>query len=203
MAQQFPITCDDRFAARTARTMVPAMSEIRNLLQEFTERLTAFIDAQTRARVEATIMAAVGTPPARRRGRPPKMAVAQPPVALAPGKKTRRKMPRQLCPVPGCTNTAAPIFGMVCSDHQDVPKRLIKKYREARKAKKLAAAGKPLKTQKTKVVRAQPVSRPKKVQTKPVATAKQRRPRAPKTVASSVVASSPTAPLPPATTSSR
>lgn len=52
--------------------------------------------------------------------------------------KTRKKPPRQLCPVPGCKNAAAPIFGMVCKDHKGVAKSLIKKYREARKAKKAA-----------------------------------------------------------------
>jgi hypothetical protein len=39
--------------------------------------------------------------------------------------------------VPYCRNAAAPIFGMVCAKHKDVPKAKIKKYREARKAKKL------------------------------------------------------------------
>jgi hypothetical protein len=52
-------------------------------------------------------------------------------------KKTRKKPPRQLCPVPGCKNTAAPVFGMVCADHKNVAKSKLKKYREARKAKKL------------------------------------------------------------------
>jgi hypothetical protein len=54
--------------------------------------------------------------------------------------RPRRKLPRQLCPVPGCKNPAAPVFGMVCSAHKDVPKRQIAKYREARRAKKLKAA---------------------------------------------------------------
>ena len=43
----------------------------------------------------------------------------------------------QLCPVPGCSNRAAPVFGMVCAKHKDLPKAAIKKYREARRAKKL------------------------------------------------------------------
>ena len=51
-------------------------------------------------------------------------------------KKPRKKAPRQLCPVPGCKNPAAPVYGMVCKDHKDVPKAKIKKYREARRAKK-------------------------------------------------------------------
>jgi hypothetical protein len=56
--------------------------------------------------------------------------------------KTRKKAPRQLCPVPGCKNAAAPVFGMVCADHKDISKVKIKKYREQRKAKKLNAVGK-------------------------------------------------------------
>jgi hypothetical protein len=35
--------------------------------------------------------------------------------------------------VPGCTNPAAPVFGMVCKEHKNVAKAKIKKYREARR----------------------------------------------------------------------
>ena len=49
-------------------------------------------------------------------------------------------MPALFCPDPGCKNKAAPIFGMVCSEHKGVKKSLIKKYREARKAEKVKAA---------------------------------------------------------------
>lgn len=49
-------------------------------------------------------------------------------------KAPRRKPPRQLCPVPGCKNTAAPVYGMVCGDHRKVPKSKIVKYRKARRA---------------------------------------------------------------------
>lgn len=47
--------------------------------------------------------------------------------------------PRQLCPVPGCEKTAAPLYGMVCVEHKNLPKAEIKKYREERKA--LARSG--------------------------------------------------------------
>ena len=69
---------------------------------------------------------------------PPKAAKALASVAaVAPArKKPRKKAPPQYCPVPGCKNKAAPIFGMVCSAHKDVPKAKIKEYREARRAKK-------------------------------------------------------------------
>jgi hypothetical protein len=51
-------------------------------------------------------------------------------------KKPRRKGPIQLCPVPNCRGRAAPVFGMVCAKHRDVPKAKIKAYREARRVKK-------------------------------------------------------------------
>ena len=55
------------------------------------------------------------------------------------GRKARKKPPIQYCPVPGCKNRAAPVYGMVCGDHKDRPKAEIRKYREARKKAKLAA----------------------------------------------------------------
>jgi hypothetical protein len=58
------------------------------------------------------------------------------------GARKRRKGPIQLCPVPGCTNRAAPVFGMVCAKHKDLPKADIKKYREQRRAKKAKAGAK-------------------------------------------------------------
>ena len=51
-------------------------------------------------------------------------------------KRARRKGPIQLCPVPGCKNPAAPVFGMVCANHKSLPKATIKKFREARRAAK-------------------------------------------------------------------
>jgi hypothetical protein len=82
------------------------------------------------------VSAALGGAPVKRGpGRPPKAAKAL--AAVAPArKKPRKKAPPQYCPVPGCKNKAAPIFGMVCSDHKDVPKAKIKEYREARRAQK-------------------------------------------------------------------
>lgn len=40
---------------------------------------------------------------------------------------------KQLCPVPGCENAAAPIFGMTCREHKDLPTAVIKKYRAERR----------------------------------------------------------------------
>jgi hypothetical protein len=53
------------------------------------------------------------------------------PLALASVPAPARK--KQLCPVPGCKNPAAPVFGMVCKAHKNVAKSKIKKYREARR----------------------------------------------------------------------
>ena len=49
------------------------------------------------------------------------------------GAVTTRVRPRQLCPIPGCKNPAAPAFGMVCKEHKDVPKRIVKRFRAERR----------------------------------------------------------------------
>jgi hypothetical protein len=107
--------------------------DIRTIVSDFTNRLSALIEGQAMDRARTAVLSAFGSPPRRGPGRPPKAATAATPVAT----KARKKPPRQLCPVPGCKNPAAPVFGMVCAKHKDLPKPLIKKYREARKAEKL------------------------------------------------------------------
>jgi hypothetical protein len=116
---------------------------IKAAIEEFTQRLHAILESQATERARAAVLNAFGVGAPKRRGRPPKATMALSPlaaVATAATKKPRKKMPPQFCPVPGCKNKAAPIFGMVCSKHKDVAKSKIKKYREARKAKKLKAA---------------------------------------------------------------
>ena len=61
-------------------------------------------------------------------------------MSFAAALASRRKAPPQLCPVPGCKNRAAPIFGMVCSDHKNLPKAKIKKYRMQRRVAKAKQA---------------------------------------------------------------
>jgi hypothetical protein len=118
------------------------MSNIQSIVDDFANQLSALIEAQVLARARATVAAALGGQAKRGPGRPPKLAkvaygqLAGPAVVTAGRKKSRKKGPPQLCPVPGCKNRAAPIFGMVCSTHKGVPKAKIKKYREARRAKK-------------------------------------------------------------------
>jgi hypothetical protein len=121
------------------------MSNIQSIVENFANQLTAVIEEQVLSRARATVAAALGgAPPKRGPGRPPKVAKALAAVAAAapgrPKKKARKKAPPQYCPVPGCKNKAAPIFGMVCADHKNVPKAKIKEYREARRAQKAGKA---------------------------------------------------------------
>jgi len=51
------------------------------------------------------------------------------------GKTAPRKAAQsRLCPYPNCKNKAAPIFGMMCKQHKDVPKAERDKYFAARRA---------------------------------------------------------------------
>jgi hypothetical protein len=95
---------------------------IRSLVEDFSDRLSSLIEHQVIDRARALIGGTLG-----RTGR----SVTH---------NGRKKAPKQLCPVPGCKNAAAPVFGMVCAQHKNVSKAKIKKYRQARRAKKLKAA---------------------------------------------------------------
>jgi hypothetical protein len=55
---------------------------------------------------------------------PPTKAKATPKAKPAPkqAKAAKAKRPPLACPVPGCKNKAAPVFGMMCRDHKDLPK---------------------------------------------------------------------------------
>jgi hypothetical protein len=101
------------------------MDDVRSLVEAFAPRLSAIIEREVVERARTSISAAFGEGRTGAR------------LTLS----GRRKPPRQLCPVPGCKNTAAPVFGMVCAKHKDIPKAQIAKYREARRSKKLKAAG--------------------------------------------------------------
>ena len=121
------------------------MLDIQSLVENFTNQLTVLVESQALAQARAAVESALG---GRRPGRPPNIS------PLASIAKTRKKAPRQLCPVPGCKNPAAPVFGMVCAKHKDVAKTKIKKFREARKAKKLGF--KPAKISKRRTKKATP-----------------------------------------------
>jgi hypothetical protein len=115
------------------------MSELNTIVSDFAMQLSSLVEKEATERARTAVMAAFGNPPLRGPGRPPKLAGRSAFIApvVSAAKKARKKPPLQLCPVPGCKNPAAPVFGMVCAKHKDLPKAVIKKYREARKAKKL------------------------------------------------------------------
>src|SRR6185436_17386065 len=98
-------------------------------------RLSSFVEQHSVARARDAVLSAFGAADggaARRPGRPAavKGLVAGGKLKLT---RLRKKPPVQLCPVPGCQNRAAPVFGMVCAQHKNISKDQIRKYREARR----------------------------------------------------------------------
>jgi hypothetical protein len=117
---------------------------ITTIVETFISQITAAVESAAAQRIQAAIAGAFGAPQKRGPGRPAKQAVA--PAAAVAGKKTR---PKQFCPVPGCKNVAAPVFGMVCKDHKNVAKSKIAKYRAERMGKSSpASAAKPVTAKK-------------------------------------------------------
>jgi len=112
------------------------MSEmnISAIVETFVGQITAAVEATTVERIQAALSSAFGVPQKRGPGRPSKQSVTTV-SAAAPSSAPKKSRPKQLCPVPGCKNVAAPVFGMVCSDHKNVAKSKIKLYRAARKGK--------------------------------------------------------------------
>ena len=120
-------------------------------VESFTQQLVATVEAAVAQRIQAALAGVFGTPQKRGPGRPPKQAVVRVAVKRTAG---RKKPPKQLCPVPGCKNLAAPVFGMVCKEHKNVAKSKIKKYREQRREGKdtQATGAKPAAAKKVKKV---------------------------------------------------
>jgi hypothetical protein len=124
-----------------------AAGSVAEIVSRFVDQLSVAIeqDAVGRAR-EAVLQAFGGRTPAgvsARLGRAGQLSAVG--LRRGPGRppgRARKKPPIQLCPVPGCQNRAAPVFGMVCSKHKDLPKAEIKKYREARRAQKVKGKSK-------------------------------------------------------------
>ena len=109
-------------------------TDIQDLVEQFVDRLSSLIEQDTVSRARDAVLTAFGghAPAGLPRGA----------GKIAGSGRKRRKGPIQLCPVPGCSNRAAPVFGMVCSKHKDLPKADIKKYREQRRLQKAKAKGK-------------------------------------------------------------
>ena len=111
-------------------------STITSLTEAFARQLASVVEQAAAARIQSAILDGLGGGGGRGPGRPRKNELtALAPIALG---APRKKAPKQLCPVPGCKNAAAPVFGMVCAKHKEVPKAKIKKYREERRAAKVA-----------------------------------------------------------------
>ncbi len=112
---------------------------IADIVTQFVEQLTSAIEVEALGRARDAVLSAVGGGVvAKGPGRPAG-------VRRGPGRppgRPRKKPPIQYCPVPGCKNRAAPVFGMVCGEHRNVSKALIKKYRAQRKADKTTTKGK-------------------------------------------------------------
>ena len=99
---------------------MPKDPELESILSKFADELSTVVERRAVNRIGALLA--------------PVMQGHQ----ASPSNGFRRTPPAQLCPVPGCSNVAAPRYGMVCTNHKDLPKSEIKKYREARKAEKKA-----------------------------------------------------------------
>ena len=143
-------------ARASSSSTLSSSSQIRDIVGQFVGQLSALIEQDAVSRARDTILSAFGgeagagssswsnmgssfgkRATAAGRGRPPGRPRTATILALATGAvRKRRKAPIQLCPVPGCTNRAAPVFGMVCARHKDLPKVEIRKYREARRARR-------------------------------------------------------------------
>ncbi len=111
-------------------------ASLKALVEDFVHRVVSVVETAVTNRVRGAIASALGGGEVSIRrgpGRPRKNPLN---VAAPVAKKARKKAPKQLCPVPGCKNPAAPVYGMVCAKHKGVAKTQIKKYREARKAAK-------------------------------------------------------------------
>jgi hypothetical protein len=108
-----------------------SVSSIQVLVDSFVTQLVSAVEEHSRTRAQFLVLSALGAAPKRSPGRPPKSQFASLSIS-AP--KARKK---QLCPVPGCKNPAAPVFGMVCAEHKDVAKAKIKQYRALRRSEKM------------------------------------------------------------------
>lgn len=109
-------------------------SNIRSLVEGFVSQIVAAVEADSIRRIQGAVSVALAGDVGAARGRKAAAVSAGPSTLTAAGSVRRR--PKQLCPVPGCTGVAAPVFGMVCAQHKDLPKAKIKEFRAQRRAAK-------------------------------------------------------------------
>src|SRR5262249_14491671 len=99
------------------------MSSLHDLIQQFVDQLSEAVEGEARTRARQAVERALGShvfsTGAARAGLLKHLNGSNGTSNgfSALGKKPRKKPPIQLCPVPGCTERAAPIFGMVCAKH--------------------------------------------------------------------------------------
>jgi hypothetical protein len=109
---------------------------IANIVSQFVDQLSVAIEEEALNRARDAVLSAVGGGSSRRGPGGPRRGPGRPPG------RPRKKPPIQYCPVPGCKNRAAPVFGMVCGDHKGLPKTQIKKYRAQRRSEREKAKAK-------------------------------------------------------------
>ena len=107
---------------------------INDLVSEFVARLVSAVEVAMYGRLRAAVDAALPDHAGRDVSRWTPFREAKPELAASLA-VTKTGRPRQTCPVPGCNGVAAPIYGMVCTQHKHVAKSKIAKYRKERKAK--------------------------------------------------------------------
>lgn len=104
---------------------------IESIVSDFVSNLHSAIEERTADQLRGVLGSIGGAEDIHRARR----QAARTSMLTAAG-RPRKKPPIQFCPVPRCRERAAPVFGMLCAKHKNTPKALVKKYRDARRARK-------------------------------------------------------------------
>ncbi len=120
---------------------MPKSTPVQTALDSFVNIITDTIRERIRSAVLGDLTPRARGPLGRPPGRPESLETVQARqvAALQDNGHVKRARVPVLCPYPGCKNVAAPTFAMMCRDHKDLPKKEIKKYRDAAKAAKVEA----------------------------------------------------------------
>ena len=89
-------------------------THLHPLVSQFATKVADFIELHSMTRAKHAVLAALGD--ARWPAAAEQRKVPRGPKGVK--LKQRKKLPLQLCPVLGCKNAAAPVYGMVCADHR-------------------------------------------------------------------------------------